>query len=163
MLGTDKRKIYLTIGFGKVNTTTEGGERKSYSYVDGYLHSISQVEKTYGNERVKKWYIYLSDQETSEEYILSFPYSSGAFNSIVLALATEENLSTESPIRIEPYNKGNYTNVSVWVNGVKLDWITKELPPVTTVQVGSQTVKDDTKRIEYISSLVNLINERLNK
>ena len=51
----------------------------------------------------------------------------------------------------------------VYSDGVKLDWITKQIPEQETVSVGGRTIKDDTKQMEYIVSIVNQITERINK
>ena len=92
------------------------------------------------------------------------PYSSGVFKSIILSLASYENLTTSTPVRIEPYEGRNgYTKVVVYADGIKLDWITKQLPPQEIVTIGGRQVKDDTKQMEYISSLCTTIRERIRK
>ena len=84
------------------------------------------------------------------------------FKSIVLALASDEALSPTTHIRIEPYEGRNgYTKVVVYSDGVKLDWITKQLPEQEAVSVGGRTIKDDSKQMEYIVSVVKQITERL--
>jgi hypothetical protein len=73
-------------------------------------------------------------------------------------MASAQNLNGSTIFKIEPYQKGNFTNVVVYADGVKLDWVTNELPPVEDVRVGSQIYKDDSKRMNYICSLVDKIN-----
>ena len=48
-----------------------------------------------------------------------------------------------------------------WDDGIKLDWISKDLPPVTTVKLGEKEIRDDTKRMEYIRLLTETINGRI--
>lgn len=150
---------YLSIHHGKVELS-DNGNKSYFSYVEGGLLSIYAKERTYGSERVLKWFIDLQDEE-GELYTISFPYNSGTFKSIVLAMASAPNLNGSTIFKIEPYQKGNFTNVVVYGDGSKLDWITKELPPVEEVKVGSQVYKDDSKRMSYITSLVNNINRRI--
>lgn len=151
-----KERKYLSIHHGKVELS-DNGNKSYFSYVEGGLLSIYAKERTYGSERVMKWFIDLQDEE-GKLYTISFPYNSGTFKSIVLAMASAPNLNGSTIFKIEPYQKGNFTNVVVYGDGVKLDWITKELPPVENVQVGSQTYKDDSKRMSLICSLVEKIN-----
>lgn len=158
---TDSRKIYLSINHGKVVQGT-GADKQLYSYVDGTIEAIYQKRSTFGKEVVVRWYIDLRDG--ADLYSLCLPYSSGVFKSIVLSLASDEALSSSTPVRIEPYEGRNgYTKVVVYSDGVKLDWVTKQLPEQETVSVGGRTIKDDTKQMEYIVSIVNQITERINK
>jgi hypothetical protein len=151
-----KRRIYLSIHHGKVEAS-DNGAKSYFSYVEGGLLSIYSKERTYGTEKVLKWFMDMMDEE-GELYTISFPYNSGTFKSIVLAMASAQNLNGSTIFKIEPYQKGNFTNVVVYADGVKLDWVTNELPPVEDVRVGSQTYKDDSKRMNYICSLVDKIN-----
>lgn len=154
-----QRRKYLSIHHGKVELS-DNGQKSYFSFVEGGLLSIYSKERTYGSERVMKWFIDLQDEE-GDLYTISFPYNSGTFKSIVLAMASAPNLNGSTIFKIEPYQKGNFTNVVVYGDGSKLDWITKELPPVEEVKVGSQVYKDDSKRMAYITSLVNNINSRI--
>jgi len=152
-------RIWLSIQNGQVECS-ENGTRNYYSYVEGSVERIYTGERTYNGETVTRWFIDIRDEE-GNLYSMSLPYGSGTFKSIVLALASDENLSTRSVVRIEPYLKGHYTNVKVWSDGVKLDWIINELPPLETVEVGGKTYKDDSKRMQLIESYVKQINSRL--
>ena len=152
---------WLTIHHGKVELS-ENGVKQFFSYVEGRLLSIYSKVRNYGGEDVTKWFIDLRD-ENGELYTISFPYSSGTLKSIVLSLASDEALSGSSFVRIEPFQKGNFTNVVVWSNGVKLDWVTKELPSVEEVTFNGRVYKDESKRMEYISKLVETINLRASK
>ncbi len=153
-----RRKTYLNIKNGAVVKRTDNGE-ESYSYVEGRLEAITQKERTFRNEVVVYWYIDLRD-DSGELYSIGFPYGSNTFKSVVLALACPmglEAIGNGSIIRIEPYSRNGFDKVVVWGEGVKLDWVTKSLPPVTETMIGGRKVKDDSKRMELISSLVGQI------
>ncbi len=151
------RKYYLSISDGKL-VHSENGERKYYGYVAGVLEKIYRQERTFNGETVPYWYIDIRG-EKKELYSLALPYKSGVFKSIVLSLASDESIGF-STVKIEPYKKGEFTKVVVYSSERRLDWITKELPPVETIEIAGQPVKDDTKRMKYISSLVEQINKR---
>ena len=153
------RKSYLTINDGKVIIDKGKGRKASFSFVEGYLEGIYKKDSTFNGEKVTRWYIDIRDGV--DIYSICLPYSSGVFKSIILALASDKELNSSTPIRIEPYIKGGYTKAIVYSSGVKLDWITKELPPVTEIMVGEKKIKDDSKRMEFISNLCNTIIERL--
>lgn len=155
------KKIYLSITNGKIAFSNGKGNNTYYSYCDGFLEGIYQRERNFGGEQVTRWYIDLRDDD--KIYSICFSYGSGTFKSIVLALASDQSLNSSKPIRIEPYERGGYTKIKVYSEGVKLDWVTKELPEVKEVEIGGRRVKDDSKRMEYICSLCKLINERIAK
>lgn len=158
---TAQKKRYLSINHGKV-VEGSGDQRQSYSFVEGFIQAIYTKRSTFGGEVVTRWYIDI--QDGAELYSLCLPYSSGVFKSIILALASDERLSTSTPVRVEPYEgKNGYTKVVVYSDGVKLDWVTKQLPPEETVNVGGRSVKDDSKRMEFICSLCARVQERLQK
>lgn len=161
MLGEETRRArryYLTISDGQV-VHSENGEKKYYSFVEGKLEKIYKLERNFNGETVLYWYIDIRG-EKDELYSLSLPFKSGVFKSIVLSLASEPTVALGT-IKIEPYKKGDYTKVVTYCNVKKLDWIVKELPAVETIRIAGQPVKDDTKRMEYIESLVRQINARL--
>lgn len=156
----DRRpRKWLSINHGKVELS-ENGEKQLYSYVQGYLRGIYTAPRTYNGEQVTKWFIDLEDGE-EDLYSISFPYNSGTFKSIVLSLASCESLSLGTQVRIEPYQKGNFTNVVVRADGCKLDWVVKELPPVEYITLNGQRVKDEGKRMAYITTLAQSINGKL--
>lgn len=163
MLGQtqDKRKLYLSISHGKVTQGT-GANKKYYSYIDGCIEAIYTKRSTFGSDTVTRWYIDIRDGE--ELYSLCLPYSSGVFKSIVLALASDDMLTSSTPVRIEPYEgKNGYTKVIVYSDGVKLDWIVKQLPPQEKITIGGREIKDDSKQMELINSYVATIKGRINK
>lgn len=154
-----KPRKWLSIHHGKVELS-ENGEKQYYSYVTGYLRSIYTAPRTYNGEQITKWFIDLEDDE-KDYYSISFPYNSGTFKSIVLSLASASELSPSTTIEIAPYQKGNFTNVVVKADGIRLDWVTKELPPVEKVFINGQNVKDEGKRMAYITTLAHSINSKL--
>lgn len=156
-----ERKTYLSISHGKVVQGT-GESRQLFSYVDGSIEAIYTKRSNFGGEVVVRWYIDLRDG--ADLYSLCLPYSSGVFKSIILSLAAYTELTASTPVRIEPYEGRNgFTKVVVYADGVKLDWITKQLPPQDIVTIGGKQIKDDTKQMEFISSLVQTIQGRVQK
>ena len=154
-----RRKTYLNIKNGAVVKRTATGE-ESYTYVEGRLEAISQKERSFRNEVVVYWYIDLRDEESGELYSIGFPYGSNTFKSVILALASPMGLTAVnngSVVRIEPYTRNGYDKIVVWGEGVKLDWVTKTLPPVSERMIGGRKVKDDSERMTYICSLVSQI------
>lgn len=152
MLGQQpqRNKIYLNVKNGQIVRRTERGEQY-FSYVDGKLENIYTKERTFRGESLLYWYIDLRDEEKSELYALGFPYTNNVFKSIALQLPTA--LSYDN-VRIEPYSRNGYDKVQVYAEGVKLDWITKELPPLKEINVGGRIVKDDTDRMNLIRGYV---------
>lgn len=160
----DRRKTYLNIKEGAIVKRTPEGTEERYAYVEGRLEAITQKERTFRGEVVLYWYIDLRDEDSGELYSLGFPYASNTFKSIILQLASEEGLESlknGSTLRIEPYTKNGYDKVRVWGEGVKLDWVSKQLPPIEETTIGGRRVKDDTKRMAYITSLYEKIREKI--
>ena len=161
MLGQRENKTYLSISHGKV-VQGSGDDRQTYAYMDGTLQAIYTRRTTFGNEVVTRWYIDIRDE--GGLYSLCLPYSSGVFKSIILALASYQDLTASTPVRIEPYEGRNgFTKVVVYADGVKLDWVTKQLPPQETITIGGRQVKDDTKQMELITSLATQVNGKLQR
>ena len=163
MLGTNENKrgkvYFLNCKDGKI-VRRDGLALEEFDFVEGVLEKIYTKERDFNGERVLYWYVPLRD-DNGDLYLLGLPYSSGIFKSIVLSLANDENLTPLSPIRIETYFKEGRTKTSVYDNGNKLSWITKDLPPVMERQVGGRTIKDDSERMSCVSSLVDRINSRV--
>lgn len=161
MLGNTEhtKRDYLSINHGKV-VKGSGAAKEEYSYIEGIINAIYTKRSTFGSETVTRWYMDMRDGE--ETYTLCLPYSSGVFKSIVLALASDEELTRFTPVRIEPYEGNNgYTKVVVYSNGIKRDWVTKQLPPTKSINVGGKVVKDDSEQMKFICSLVNTIQQRI--
>lgn len=162
MLGQseERKKYYLSISGGKL-VHSENGEKKYYTFVEGKLEKIYRQERNFNGETVLYWYIDIRGEGT-ELYSIALPYASGVFKSIVLSLASEPTVGL-GKIRIEPYEKNGYTKVVVKAGERRLDWVTKELPPIEEVEIGGRKIKDDSKRMLLISSLVKDINKTLGK
>lgn len=158
-LGQQRKKTYLSINHGKIVRGT-GENKEFFSFVEGNLKGIYLRNSFFGNEEVKRWYIDIQDGE--ELYSLCLPFSSGAFKSIILALASYEGLTKSTRVTIRPYEGGNgYTKVVVLCDGTKMDWITKQLPPQEVVTIGTTQVRDDSKQMETIISFCEIIKTRL--
>lgn len=151
-----ERIYYLSITNGKI-THNDKGKRNIYAFVEGKLEGINLTERTFNGEKVPYWFINLRG-EKGELFVISLPYKSGTFKSIVLALASEPTLG--KVVKIEPYERNGFTKVVVSLNDKRLDWVKKELPPVEEIQIAGQPVKDDTKRMEYITQLVEAVNNQ---
>lgn len=151
-----ERIYYLSITNGKI-VHTDKGKRNIYAFVEGKLEGINLTERTFNGEKVPYWFINLRG-EKGELFVISLPYKSGTFKSIVLALASEPTLG--KVVKVEPYERNGFTKVVVSLNDKRLDWVTKELPPVEEIQIAGQPVKDDTKRMEYITQLVEAVNNQ---
>lgn len=156
---THARKIYLNIKEGAVVRRTDAGEER-YAFVEGAVVSLYQKERTFRGEKVMYWYIDLRDDHSGELYALGFPYSSNTFKSIVLSLASATDLQQ---VKIKPYTANGYDKVVCYASGAKLDWVTKQLPPVEQTTIGGRSVKDDSKRMAYIRSLVERIGKLITK
>jgi len=154
-----KQRVYLSINEGKV-VKYDGKERELYSSISGHLLGISHKTSYFKGEAVERWYIDIADG--ADLYTLCLPYASGIYKALVLSLASYEPLSTQTLVRLEPYLGSNgFTKLSVYAEETRLDWVTKELPPIESVVVGGREYKDDTKRMELILSLTENINKKI--
>ena len=153
-------RTYLYISHGKIVMGT-GNSKKYYTFIEGCIEGIYTKHSRFGDEDVVRWYIDIIDGE--ESYSICFPYGSGVFKSVVLSLASLEDFATDSSIRIQPYEKKGYTKVVVYADGQKLNWVENCLPPQDIITIGEKQIKDDTKQMEYISSLCAAIMERMKK
>ena len=161
-LDTDtRRKIFLSISHGKVVHYLSGGEKEQFKNVEGTLQDITLKERSFNGKTEPFWYIDL--RAGKEVYSVSLSYASGTYKSIILALASCKNLSKDTQIIIEPYEKDNFTKVVVHADGEKLDWVVKTLPPLKEVNVGGRTYSDDTDRMNYIRDLTSQVRERVGK
>ena len=154
-----KRKLYLSISHGKVVHYLPNGGVEYFKNVEGKLKDITLKERSFNGQKVPFWYLDIKDG--TELYSLSLPYISGTFKSIILALASDESLTAETPRVIEPYEKNGYTKVVVYADGVKLDWVTKELPPLKEVVVAGKTYTDDEERMNFIKGVARKVKDRI--
>ena len=153
-----EQKIFLNIKQGAIVKKTPTGEEK-YSFVEGSVENIFRWQRTFRGEAVEYWYIELRD-EGGDLYSLGFSYRSNLFKSLILSLASAQDLSR---IKIKPYTANGYDKVVVYESDKKLDWACSSLPPVEIVSVGGQQVKDDSKRMGLIVSLVDQIKAKINR
>lgn len=152
-LGVKQEKIYLNIKEGKVYH-----KDKPYDYVRGILRDIELRDREFRGEAVKYWYFNL-EAETGDIYSIGLYYNSGVAISLINYLASAPNFIEE--IKIEAYQKGDFTKLVVYQGGEKLRWKYSELPPLEEVKVGDKIVRDDSKRMELMLSTVNDIREKL--
>lgn len=154
-----KRKIYLSISKGKIVHYLPNGGIEYFKNVEGTLQDIYTKERSFNGQKVPFWYIDLKDG--AELYSISLPYISGTFKTIILALASDKNLTNETPVVIEPYERNGFTKVVVYSDGVKLDWVTKELPPLKEIEVAGKKYTDDRERMAFIESLAEEVAGRI--
>ena len=154
-----KRKVYLSISHGKVVHYLPNGGIEYFKNVEGTLQDIYTKERSFNGQKVPFWYIDIKDG--TELYSISLPYISGTFKTIILALASDEELTKDKPVVIEPYEKNGYTKVVVYSDGVKLDWITKELPPLKEIEVAGRKYTDDSERMAFIENLAAKVAGRI--
>lgn len=155
------KKTYLNISKGRIVKRTPSGE-EYYKNVEGGILSIYQRERKFSSGTALYWYIDLQDRD-GELYSIGFSYGSNTFKSIILSLASAPDLHALGSVLIEPYLKDNLEKVVVYYEGVKLDWVVKSLPPLEEVSIGGKTRKDDTKRMKFISSIVEEIGNKIIK
>ena len=156
-----RRKIFLSISHGKVVHYLTGGEQEYFKNVEGTLSDLTIKERSFNGKNTPFWYMDIRDGK--ELYSISLPYASGTFKSIILSLASYKSLSKETKVLIEPYERNGYTKVVVYADGEKLDWVTKELPPLKNVTVGSSTYTDDTERMNFIHGIASQVRERIGR
>ena len=160
---TARKMTFTTIKDGKVYARTPDGKQTAYGFIEGFIRAITLKDrKTAAGASFKDWFIIIDDPETGDAYTLAIGYRSSVMTSIILCLAScIDNVGGR--VRIEPYTKGKYTNVAVFMDGVRLDWVTCDLPPVAYHEIAGQSVKDDTERLQYISEWVQRINDSLKR
>lgn len=157
-LGTKQNKTFLNIREGKIIKKGPHGE-EAYTYVEGYLGAIYTREREFKGERVPYWYIDLQEPSGGEIYSLSIPYSSGVAKSILNALASAEEMGM---VKIEVYQRGEFTKATVYNKGQRLPWKYPQLPPLEEIQVGGRTVKDDSRRMEFIEQIAREVTDKIN-
>lgn len=154
MLQSNQKRLYLKIKDGKIH---EG--ENTYTTVRGYLKGIDMKEKEFKGEIAKYWYINIKS-ETGDYYCLTLSYSSGVAKSLFNSLANAPDFSKQ--IRIDTYVKGEFTNISTFLDDDKLYWKYNEFPPIEEVKVGNKVVKDDSKRMKVFEEIVQEINSKIN-
>lgn len=165
MLGNTERKTFLGISNGKVTYRPGQGQNvQTFGFVEGGLRRIERREATINGKKYPMYEFILVDGD--ETYDLSLGVSSSPAQHLINALATLEDPAA-CIIRISPWvktrNDTQYTNVSVYADGKKLDWHLKpeQIPQLVDVRIGSNVVKDDSERVAMFEKLVDMINGRL--
>ena len=160
-LGNNEKKKYLGIAQGKVTyRPCKDAERQLFDFVEGKVKQILRRDATVNGQPMKFYDFIIFDGE--ENLALSVPMDSSAARGIILPLAGIQDFAGVA-VRISPWLKDTYTNVSVYVNGQRLNWGVepKELPPIEKVTVGAKEYVDDSKRMAFIDGLVDAINLRI--
>jgi len=157
MLGQNEKRTFLNITDGKIVRRTDRKIDK-FDYLEGDLEKIYSREREFRGEKVLYWYLDMRDPKSGDLYVLGLNASSGVWRSLILALGSIDNFLF--PVKIEPYKKGEYDRVSVYSNGVRMDWVS-DLPPVEEIEVQGQKVKSVAKREEFIRNLVEKINKEI--
>ncbi len=157
------KKVYLRITNGSIINKTKDGQTLSYSAISGALRRIELKEHEFENKKFRNWHVILSDTQSGEEYDISVSRSSGAFKGIIRSLVTEQGLGNLDDITIETYlSKTGYTNAVVTASGQKLHWTDEPMPELARVMVGDNEVIDDTAQMNWIQTLVDRVNAKLN-
>lgn len=152
-LGNKQSRIYLNVKQGKIYHGQEG-----YDYIQGYLRGIELKDRPFKGGVVKYWYIDIQTQERIL-YSLALSYSSGVAKSLFNSLASAQDFNQE--VKIQTYQRGEYTKVTVYQGSQRLDWKYKDLPEVRTAIVAGKEVRDDSLRMSFIEELVRDINSRI--
>ena len=162
----EMQKNCLFIEDGSIVRRTKNHEYYTY-YVEGIIEGIRQEWITKG----LFLFLELRDEQSDEQFTLGVRFNTGACRGLVLQLAGKkclEAIREKSNIRIEaqdsnkdPLGYSTYTQVRVFVDGNKADWALTKLPPIEERQFGNRRIKDDSKRLAIISSLIENIKEQL--
>lgn len=159
MLGKDtvqRKRIFLNVNKEGKIVRTENGNKEYYSEITGVFDKVEAIDRTYGGETVKVWYITLTDGD--EEYKLAFSYSSGVFKSIIMSLDSIRNTIRDTPVRIAPYVSNGFVKVTVYQGDKKLSW-SGTLPSTEEVELpNGRKIKDDSERMRYIETIVSSLN-----
>lgn len=156
MLQPERNIYYLNIKEGRLIY-----KDKPYKSVKGYLKDIRLRDREFNGETVKYWYINLLRENREDIYAVALHYHSGVAKTILNSIASAADMS--KPITIEPYQKDGYQKAIVSSGADKLSWKypPAELPAVETVQLGSERVKDASKRMLFFEQIAADINDRI--
>lgn len=177
MLGNQSNKIYLSISDGKVVRRVaegvSGAEPRTkkdgtivweqrYSFITGYLRSISINESTYAGAKMKDWVLEMEDM--GESYTLQLMYDSRYATSLLYALCNPA-VDFSMPITINPWMKvvdGKKKTACYLKQGkdTNIDWyFTKEnphgLPELKETRFKGEIVWDSYDRMQFLEKFVN--------
>jgi len=160
-LGNNERKIFLGIAQGKITYRAgRDAEKQEFDFVEGRIKGITRRDAHINDKDIKFYEIAI--ENGNNKFILSVPMDGSVARGIILSLAGIQNFS-ETTVKISPWLKDTYTNVSVYANGEKAGWVIdpKELPPVKEIKAGTKTFYDDSERVDLVEKMVDSINERI--
>lgn len=147
-LGNFKPKTYLSIKDGKIRKIDPQTKQETYyDFIEGTLNSITTPERDYG----KIWEFEILDPKTNDSYALTMSYNSGVAKSILNCLASIEG--TLGAIKIKPYFINDFNKVTVFNDGVKLNWKYTQLPPIKEIEAGGKTYPDDSERVNLFEKI----------
>lgn len=160
-LSNNERRYFLGIAKGKiVYRPGKDIEPEYYDNFQGVVKNITKREAVINDKPMLYYDIQMS--AGNQLYVLSVPVSGSVARGIILSLANIEDIKG-AVIRISPWKKEEYTNVSVYYKDQRVNWVVDELPPLKELQFKGRTIYDDTDRINLVDNYVNLINERLHR
>lgn len=153
---------FLAITGGSFIATSGEHTGEAYTSLDGTLVDIRRGKSNFSKD--DNWLIELADLTHPElRYIISLPYTSGVYVSIVQCLRSAlDFLNRRTIIKIDTYKKDGYNKVVVWADGYKLDWYTQEMPIVKRKQAGKYA-KDFTERMQFVEGLTSEILKALDE
>jgi len=155
-----RKKIYLSVSRGKVVHYLQNGGIEYFKNVSGQIKDVYLKNRVFNGQTLPFWYIDIQDGE--DLYSISLPFASGTFKSIILSLASYKKLNENTPVIIEPYERNGYTKICVFADGNKLDWVTKNLPPLKTEIFKGKEIVDDTERMNFVADIANQVKNRVN-
>ena len=160
-LSNNERRYFLGISKGKiVYRPGKDAEPEYYDNFQGVVKSITKREALINEKPM----LYYDIQMTAGDllYVLSVPLASSVARSIILSLANIENIKG-AIIKISPWKKDEYTNVSVYHKDQRVSWVVNGIPPLKEIIYKKTRILDDTERVNLVDSYVTLINERLHR
>ena len=170
-------RTFFKITNGKISIKNPAdGTESVYNFFEGYLRSISYVEKEveYNGKRIlmKSYNVSFVDAPDQEsEHIWSAHPKSLIFQAFINCILNVQDFST-TKIKLAPYLKNNQQRISIFANGEKLNWKYQidEMPPIEPVMgKNGKPVKDAngnplwdyTARLEWIQEKVDQITTKL--
>lgn len=152
------------------------GSESAYNYFEGYLKSISYLEKEveYSGKKVmmKSYNVAFTETPSDDtEHIWSPIPKSSLFQSFLNCILRIEDFK-HTKIKLVPYLKNDQQRLIVYANGEKLEWRYNfdELPPIIEIigkngkpltDANGNTLWDYTARLEWIQERVDEITDKL--
>lgn len=163
-LGVSERSVFLNIKNSKIMLKTKDGGESFYNYISGKLVKIKERAQEINGNTIVFYDFHIENGDV--KYKLSTIKSSSNSRSIINCLMSVDNLAI-AEIKIAPYeNKNGYTNIAVYANGQKVDWLVpaEKLPRVEEVVLKSgKSVRDSGELDAFFEKFVSELNARLDK